>query len=103
MYTDNQPIIVDPGTLSYSSSKKRFDTSSFHNALSIEDSKSMTLIRNFEKLFHNKNKSTISDNSIILKKENSVGTATRKFFLVLLMNLITKMMRRFIYFLHQNL
>tara|TARA_B100000214_G_scaffold374426_1_gene357149 strand:- start:354 stop:1892 length:1539 start_codon:yes stop_codon:yes gene_type:complete len=81
LYTDNQPIIVDPGTLSYSSSKKRFDTSSFHNALSIEDSKSMTLIRNFEKLFHNKNKSTISDNSIILKKENSVGTATRKFFL----------------------
>lgn len=81
LYTGKQPIIVDPGTLSYSSSKNRFDTSSYHNALSIGDSKSMTSIRNFEKSFHNKNKNIISNNLITLTKEHSLGIATRKFFL----------------------
>ena len=72
-------IIFDPGTLSYSSAEKRFDSSSYHNALTINESSSMVNTQKFEKTFNSVIKTELSDNRLSIIKSDTYGKWERVF------------------------
>tara|TARA_B100000963_G_scaffold358694_1_gene383949 strand:- start:15952 stop:17478 length:1527 start_codon:yes stop_codon:yes gene_type:complete len=78
LYSKNQ-IIFDPGTLSYSAEETRFDSSSYHNSVTISNSSSMIHKQKFEKTFNSIIKTEISDNTLSLYNSNIYGKWKREF------------------------
>ncbi len=78
LYCKDQ-IIFDPGTLSYSAAETRFDSSLFHNAVTIDGSSSMINKRKFEKTFNSIIKTEISENALSLFKSDTYGNWKREF------------------------
>ncbi len=72
-------IIYDPGTFSYSSEDKRFDSSVYHNAITIDESDSMIHKQKFEKVFNSKIKTEIKNGTLKLSKYDSHGKWKREF------------------------
>lgn len=72
-------IIFDPGTLSYSTAETRFDSSLFHNAVTIDSSRSMISKRKFEKTFNSIIKTETSNNILSLSKSDTHGNWKREF------------------------
>ena len=65
IYNNGQPIVIDPGTLSYADKEKRYDDAKYHNAPFAQSANSMVKHENFVKSFKG---------SFIHKTDNNIVT-----------------------------
>jgi hypothetical protein len=65
IYNNGQPIVIDPGTLSYADKEKRYDDAKYHNAPFAQSANSMVKHENFVKSFKG---------SFVHKTDNNIVT-----------------------------
>jgi hypothetical protein len=78
VYLNNIAVLVDPGTLSYSDNKKRFDSAEYHNAPNSLTSASMIKHDNFVKSFKGSFLTQLEDDTTILTCDTSNKKWQRK-------------------------